>query len=101
MEIDPEKHKELMIYTMKMFKALETQLLAQTMVLHSLKIYHSAHAEIDQALELAANSPALQQMMDAKYDSAVERLAKQFDQAIGEEELSKWMREWKPQDPPN
>jgi hypothetical protein len=102
MEIDPEKHKLLMVDMLHAFKTLESQLLAHKMVLHALKLYHSLdQEEMDQALEISLNSPALQKMMNKKYDEGVEMLIKQFDAAILEEELSKWLRDWKRQSPPN
>jgi hypothetical protein len=101
MQVDPEKHKDLMVYMMGLFKSLETQLLAYQMFVHALKVLFPADYQvIDDTLQQALDSPALQQVMNQKYDAAVEMLKKRFDEAILDEELSKWIRDWKQQTPP-
>lgn len=91
-----------MKYTASIFKSLETQLIAYRMVFLAVKILDKQQSEIlEQSFQQAVNSPELAKQMYEKYDVVLEQVLARVDEASAEEDLLKWIREWKPQNPPN
>ncbi len=101
MEIAPEKAKKIIGFIFVHFKALESEILAQRLVLFGLKVLLDDPGEIERGLEQARQSPALQQVMNEKYDAELERLLRLVDQAKWDQEFSKWIASWKPKGPPD
>ena len=102
MEIDPEKLKAAMRYTIQNLKALDSELMAYRIVLRAVRAYLDPDLNLDEALELTRNSESLRQLMDQKYDATTEKfLSRTIDQESLSQDLYEWLEKWKPEGPPN
>jgi len=101
MEVNPEKFKNALRFTIGKFKELDSELLAHRLVLLWVKEKYGIHAEVDLALSQTLDSPQVQQTMHQKYDVTLEKLLEQFDEANLEKGILEWFQKWKPQGPVN
>lgn len=101
MEIDPEKLKAAMRYTIQNLKALDSELLAYRIVLQAVRAYLGPDLNLDEALELTRNSESLRQLMDQKYDATTEKFFSRIDQESLSQDLYEWLEKWKPEGPQN
>ena len=100
MEIDAEKFKNIVVFSLEKLRELETELLAHQSVLFTINVV-SPEAMVNQSLEVARKHPAIQQKMEEKYGALVEECRKHIDAATLDQEVSKWILKWKRTDPVN
>ena len=101
-ELNVEKYKKLVSFITTNFKALETELLIYRAAFAGLKVVDPSQSHfLDLTLQTARNSSAIQKVMNDKYDAALEQFLKQLDASAQEEDLLKWMQNWKPETPVN
>jgi|SRR6266436_7877644 len=101
MEVNPEKFKSALQFTINKFKEFDSELLAHRLVLLWLKEKYGIHTEVDLALSQTLNSPQVRQTMHQKYDVTLGKLLERFDEANLEAEVLEWFQKWKPEGPIN
>jgi hypothetical protein len=97
MELDKEKLKAALTILFESVKELEADLMAHQLVLHSFDL--AGVPEMKTALELARNSPPVRTVLDTKYKALLETLRRTIDGVEQDQELSEYLRSWKPQGP--
>jgi hypothetical protein len=102
MELNTKKYRAFMQHLAKTFKGLESELLAYRTVFAALKMAHFEEASVlDQAFQQVLSCPGLRKWMDEKYDPVLEKLLERIDESTMDQELLKWLQEWKPEGPIN
>ena len=98
MEIERDKHRQIVKSLLENFKNVESELMAYRMVFLGLKMFDPSQTPyLDQAFQQALESPALRNKMNQKYDEALEKFLKQVDESLSSQELMRWLEDWKPE----
>jgi hypothetical protein len=96
MEIDPEKFKEILTFTIKRFRQMEHELLAHQLLLQGMKKTMGLGPELDLLLEQARGSEEIQQQLAERYDQPLEKFLTTFTQSELNRQLSDFLEKWKP-----
>jgi hypothetical protein len=96
MDVDADILKKFVVYVLNGLKKFESELTAHQLTFLVFKQTQPMVGQLlDDALEAARISPALQQQMREKYDPVLESL-QQAEQSDLDSELLKFLKKWKP-----